>query len=72
MAVVAQLGARKPVAQHTLANWPLDKPLHPVCSTAQWQRTPMRATLALNGGTPITFDVAGISSLIEEGEGEEE
>ena len=72
VAVIAELGARKPIAQHTLATWPLETPPHPVCVAAQWQRTPMRATLALTGGTPITFDVAGTSSLIEEGEGEEE
>lgn len=72
VAVVAELGAHKAIAQHTLAGWPLDKPMHPVCSTAVWQRTPMRATLALTGGQPVTFDVAGTSSLIEEGETEED
>ena len=72
MAIVVQLGTRKAVAQHTLANWPLDKPVHPVCAPAQWQRTPMRATLQLTGGQPMTFDVAGTSSLIEEGETEED
>ena len=72
VAVVAELGAHKAVAQHTLAGWPLEKPAHPVCSAAQWQRTPMRATLSLTGGQPVTFDVAGTSSLIEEGESEEE
>ena len=72
VAIVAELGAHKPIAQHTLANWPLDKPPHPVCASAQWQRTPMRATLTLTGGASVTFDVAGTSSLIEEGEGEEE
>lgn len=72
VAVVAELGARKTVAQHTLANWPLDRPMHPVCAPVQWQRTPMRATVSLTGGPAITFDVAGTSSLIEEGEGEEE
>ncbi len=72
VAIVAELGAHKAVAQHVLANWPLDHALHPVCAAVQWQRTPMRATLALTGGSPITFDVAGTSSLIEEGESEEE
>ena len=72
VAVVAELGAHKAIAQHTLAGWPLDKPTHPVCTVAQWQRTPMRATLALTGGQPVTFDVAGTSSLIEEGESEEQ
>lgn len=72
VAVVAELGAHKVIAQHVIANWPLEKPAHPVCSPAQWQRLPMRATLSLAGGAPITFDVAGTSSLIEEGESEEE
>ncbi len=72
MAVVAELGNHKAVAQHVLANWPLDKPTHPVCTPVQWQRTPMRATLALTGGPSVTFDVTGTSSLIEEGESEEE
>ena len=72
VAVVAELGGRKAVAQHTLASWPLERAAHPVCTAAQWQRTPMRATLSLTGGQPITFDVAGTSSLIEEGEGEDE
>ncbi len=72
VAVVAELGARKAVAQHTLASWPLEKPAHPVCTAAQWQRTPIRATLALTGGQPVIFDIAGTSSLVEEGESEED
>ena len=73
VALIAELGAHKPVAQHTLAGWPLEKPAHPVCAPAHWQRSPMRATLTLTGGASITFDVAGTSSLVEEGsEGEEE
>ena len=72
MAIVVELGTHKPVAQRVLASWPLDKPVHPVCSPAQWQRLPMRATLRLTGGEPVTFDVAGTSSLVEEGETEED
>lgn len=72
VAVVAELGAHKAVAQHVIADWPLDKVPFPVCAPARWQRTPMRATLSLTGGAPITFDVAGTSSLIEEGESEED
>lgn len=72
VAMVVELGTRKPVAQRVLASWPLDKPLHPICVPAQWQRMPMRATLRLSGGEPVTFDVAGTSSLVEEGETEED
>ena len=72
MAVVVELGSHKAVAQRVLAAWPMDKPTYPVCAPAEWQRTPMRATLRLIGGEPVVFDVAGTSSLVEEGETEEE
>ena len=79
MATVVELGSHKAVAQRVLAGWPLekpekslDKPLYPVCATPHWQRLPMRATLSLLGGAPVTFDVAGTSSLVEEGESEED
>ena len=72
MAIVVELGTHKPVGQRVLASWPLDKPLYPVCSPAKWQRMPMRATLCLSGGEAVTFDVAGTSSLVEEGESEED
>ncbi len=71
VAVVAQLGARKAVAQRLISKWPLASPPHPACGPSHWQRTPMRATLQPTGGEPITFDVVGTSSLIEEGEGDE-
>lgn len=72
VATVAELGTRRVVAQHVLASWPLERASYPICAPAQWARTPMRATLTLTGGTPVTFNVAGTSSLIEEGESEEE
>jgi hypothetical protein len=71
VAVVAQLGARKAVAQRLISKWPLAPAPHPACGPSHWQRTPMRATLQPTGGEPITFDVVGTSSLIEEGESEE-
>ncbi len=72
MAVVAQLGGRKPVVQQKLGPWPQADAPHPVCETAHWQRTPMRATLQAAGGQPVTFDVVGTSSLVEEGEAGDE
>lgn len=68
MAVVAELGARKPIVQQKLSAWPIANAPHPVCAASKWQRTPMRATLQQTGGQPLTFDVLGVSSLIEEGE----
>jgi hypothetical protein len=68
VAVVAELGARKAVAQKLIGPWPQAEPMHPVCTVARWQRTPIRATIQPTGGQPLTFDVVGTSSLIEEGE----
>jgi hypothetical protein len=68
VAVVAEIGAHKAAVQKVIAAWPQQQPAHPVCVPATWQRTPMRATLQLTGGQPLTFDVVGTSSLIEEGE----
>ncbi len=66
VAVVAQLGARKAVVQKTIAPWPQPTPAHPVCAPATWQRTPIRATILPTGGQPLTFDIRGTTSLIEE------
>jgi hypothetical protein len=69
-AVVAQLSARKPVAQKWLGPWPETGAKtganFPVCAKPTWQRTPMRATIQQTGGQPLTFDVVGTVSLIED------
>ena len=71
VAVVAQVGARKPVAQRPLGKFPqTDHPI-PACKPAAWQRLPMRATLTPTTGDPITFDVVGSTSLIEEGDNDD-
>ena len=68
-AIVAQLGARRTVAQKQIGPWPQPNPFIPVCQPAEWQRMPMRVTIKPTGpGEPATFDVVGTSSLIEEGD----
>lgn len=67
-AVVAQLGARRPVVQKQIGKWPQPTPADPVCKVAQWQREPMRVTLQATGGDPMTFEVVGAASLIEDGD----
>lgn len=67
-AVVAELGARKAIAQKWLGPWPEAGIAHKPCARPTWQRTPMRATLQQASGPPLTFDVVGVSSLIEEGD----
>lgn len=67
-AVVAQLGARRAVVSKQIGKWPQPAPVMPVCTLAQWQRAPTRVTLQASGGEPMTFDVVGAASLIEEGD----
>jgi len=70
LAVVAQAGVRRAVASRQLGAWPQPSHATPVCRPATWQRLPMRATIQATGGDPVTFDVVGTSSLIEEGDGD--
>ncbi len=72
VAVIAQIGARKPIVQKLLAPWPQTSPANPVCALAVWQRIPMRATLQLTGAEPITYDVVGSVSLVEENDNTEQ
>ncbi len=67
-AVVAQLGARGAIVQKQIGPWPQPNHFIPVCQPAEWQRMPMRVTLKPTGGEPLTFDVVGTSSLVEDGD----
>lgn len=70
-AIVAQLGVRKAVLQRQIAPWPQpDRPEAP-CRPAEWQRQPMRVTMQISGGEPVTFDVIGGTSIVEDGDGED-
>jgi hypothetical protein len=71
VAVVVELGARKPAVQKGIENWPMPDAPIPVCALPVWQRSPMRATIQATGGAAMTFEVVGTSSLIEENEGAE-
>jgi hypothetical protein len=66
--VIAEVGSRKAVVQKVIGPWPIENPPHPVCLTPRWQRTPIRATLQATGGPPLTYDVVGTTSLVEEGD----
>jgi hypothetical protein len=70
-AIVAQLGARRAVVQKPIGKWPQITPTDPVCKRAQWQRAPMRVTLQASNGEPMTFDVVGTASLIEDGDADD-
>ena len=70
-AMVAQLGARKPVVQKQLGAWPQANHFVPVCSPAAWERSPVRVTIKATGGGSFVFEVIGGTSLIEENSEEE-
>ena len=67
-AVVAQLGARRPIVLKQIGPWPQSNHFLPVCQPAQWQRLPMRVTLQPTAGEATTYNVVGSTSLVEEGD----
>ncbi len=77
-AVVAQLGARKPVLSKKLAAWSPHEPVPgdvytPACGTAAWQREPLRVTFQHTGETSVSYDLVGSSAvMVEEGDAAEE
>jgi hypothetical protein len=71
VAIVAELGARKPVVQRAIGSWPQPNHFIPVCQPAKWQRLPIRVTLQPTSGEALTFDVTGSASLIEESDNSE-
>jgi hypothetical protein len=71
-AVVWELGSRRSAVDQKISPWPPAQRLQQACAPATWQRTPMRATLHPTGLSPMTFDIAGTTSLVEEGDPSED
>jgi hypothetical protein len=76
-AVVAQLGAHKPLVSKKLGPW-LSRAsgttdTHtPACLAAAWQRDPLRVTFQQTGDASVSFDLVGLSAvLVEDGDGDE-
>jgi hypothetical protein len=70
--VVAQLGARRPIVQKSIGKWPVPDAPDAPCTTPEWQRGPLRVTLAAAGTDPMTFDVVGAAALVEDGDSSDE
>ena len=63
-------GVRRPdKAAYAAAPIP-DAPAAP-CKPAEWQRGPLRVTMAATGAEPTTFDVVGAAALIEDGDSDQ-
>jgi hypothetical protein len=70
-AVVAQIGARKAIVQKQIGPWPQPDRTASPCQPAEWQRQPMRVKLQPSGGQPLTFDVVGTTSIVEDSDNED-
>jgi hypothetical protein len=73
-AVVAQLGARKPVLSKKLAAWtPGEAAGNGACAPAAWQRDPLRVSFQHTGEAGVSYDLVGASAiLVEEGDSGED
>src|ERR1700761_2914493 len=69
-AVVAQIAARKPVLAKKLSPWAPGENQAPACTSAIWQREPLRVTFQPSGATAVSYDLVGLSAvLVEDGDG---
>ena len=74
-AVVAQVGARRPILAKKIGPWTPAPPVTgaaatPACAKAIWQRDPLRVSFAPSGAAePMNFNLVGLSAvLVEEGD----
>jgi hypothetical protein len=72
-AVVAQLGARKPVLAKKLDAFDPDPKSHPnpVCGLPEWQREPLRVTFYPAGRDLLSFDIVPGSAVLVEDSGDD-
>ncbi|WP_334269310.1 hypothetical protein [Edaphobacter sp. HDX4] len=70
--IVAQLGAHRPVLQKRIGPWPQASHATPVCSPAKWDRLPLRVSIQPAGAESTTYDVVGTSSIVEEGDNDDQ
>lgn len=72
-AVVAQLGARKPVLAKKLEAFAADRDAAGgrVCGQPDWQRDPLRVTFHPAGKDPVSFEIVPGSTVLVEDSGDE-
>lgn len=69
-AMVAQVGARRPLLEKKLSTWTPGTDTRPACAAAIWQREPLRVTFQRTGQAAASYDVIGLSAvLVEEDDG---
>ncbi len=65
-AVVAQVGARRPILHKKLAAWDAADHPTPACAHAAWQRVPLRVSFQPTGGAAVSYDLVGLSAVLVE------
>jgi hypothetical protein len=77
-AVVAQVGARRPILARKIGPWtPMPPasgtPATPACAKATWQRDPLRVSFSPSGAAePMNFNLVGLSAvLVEDGDSDD-
>jgi hypothetical protein len=67
-AVVAQVGAHKPLLAKKLSAWAPGENRSPACAAPIWQRDPLRITFQPVGGEAASYNLVGLSAvLVEDG-----
>ena len=70
-AVVAQIGARKPLLSKKLSEWDREHPTLPACAPTEWQRDPLAVTFHPAGRDAANFTLAPGSAVIVEDSGDD-
>jgi hypothetical protein len=76
-AVVAQVGARRPILAKKIGPWtptaPAPNVITSACAKATWQRDPLRISFAPTGAAgPMNFNLVGLSAvLVEDGDSDD-
>jgi hypothetical protein len=77
-AVVAQVGARRPILAKKIGPWTPTPPIAgtsatPACAKATWQRDPLRISFTPTGAAaPMNFNLVGLSAvLVEDGDSDD-
>lgn len=65
MALVFEIGARRPLLQRQLGPWAAEAQAA-ACAAATWQRKPLAVTFHPAGAEPLQFDIVGLSAAMVE------
>ena len=72
-AVVAQVGAHRPLLAKKLTAWAPGTSPGPACAPPVWQRNPLQVTFQATGASATSYDLVGLSAvLVEDGNGNDD